>query len=76
MRIRTQSGGIMQPPKEHLDIDSVVITTDAGDPIVVATSIDNAVCVATINDANFGDYMRKLGYARDKLPAVSVIDMK
>ena len=73
MIVRTQSGGILNPPTLQHDVDATVICTNEGDPILIATGIDNAVCVSTINDANFADQMHMLGYDKTKLPKVSVI---
>ena len=65
----------MKPATEYKDIDSVVITTDEGDPIAVATSVERAVCVATANDDNFEDYMKVLGYDKRDLPKVEIIQV-
>jgi hypothetical protein len=63
----------MTPPEERAGIDSVVITTDEGDPVVVAINIEGMVCVATLNDSNFAEYMKQLGYDPAKLPKASVV---
>ena len=68
MNVRTQAGGIMTPPEQRTEVDSTVITTDEGDPIVVAVNLDGVVCVATINDPNFEEYMGMLGYDKSRLP--------
>lgn len=68
MNVRLQLGGIMNPPEERKAVDSTVITTDEGDPVVVAVNLDGVVCVATINEPNFEEYMGMLGYKADKLP--------
>ena len=73
MIVRTQSGGILNPPALQHDVDATVICTDEGDPILIATGVGSAVCVSTINDANFADQMHALGYDKDKLPKVTII---
>jgi hypothetical protein len=74
MIVRTQAGGILKPPAIQHNVDATVICTNEGDPILIASSIDGAVCVSTIADSNFAEQMHALGYDKRKLPNISVVN--
>ena len=74
MKIKIQSGGIMNPPQELADIDSLIVTTDEGGPIAAALNIDNAVWIRTASEDGFEEIMYELGFSKDDLPKVHTID--
>ena len=73
MKIRTQSGGIMNPPQEVADIDSLVVTTDDDVPIAVALNIDNAVWIRTADETGFDEMMYELGFTKADIPKVRTV---
>lgn len=75
MKIRVQSGGIMNPPQEVTGVDSVVIMTDDDTPLAAALTIDNAVWVKTIAETGFAEIMEELGFDKRNLPKVHTLDV-
>lgn len=61
MKLRVRRGGIMNPPSEIEDIDSVVVFTPNGHPVAAAVSIEGKVMVSTAKDPDFVDIMMHLG---------------
>jgi len=74
MKIRTQSGGIMNPPQEVADIDSLVVMTDDGKAIAVALNIDNAVWVRTANETGFDEMLYELGFSKEDIPTLKTVN--
>ena len=69
MRVSVQTGGIINPPKQLESADSVLISTDEGDPIVVALSMEGNIWVKTVEDPDFAGILETIGFDK-RIPVV------
>ena len=69
MRVSVQTGGIINPPKQLENADSVLISTDEGDPIVVALSMEGNIWVKTVEDPDFAGILETIGFDK-RIPVV------
>jgi len=73
MIVRLQSGGIANPPVDHKGVDSIVVCTDEGSPIMAAVNFEGRVWMHTINEPQFADLMTMLGFDKRSLPTVETV---
>ena len=72
MLVRTQAGGILNPPEDR-KVDSVVVCLNDGTPIAVALDIDNRAWVYTAADKDFAATMEVLGFNKRDLPSIQTV---
>ena len=63
----------MHPPVDYKGVDSVVMCTDEGSPIMAAVNLDGRVWMHTANEPQFKELMETLGFDKRALPEVSEI---
>jgi len=73
MKVRIQSGGITSPPEERTEVDSLVVMTDEGDPVLVGLNLEGRVWLKTADDPGFAEAMESLGFNKRNLPLVDVV---
>ena len=64
----------MKPPDDRNDVDSIVVCTKEGSPILVAVDIDGRVWVHTANEPQFAEMMETLGFNKRDLPKVTTVN--
>lgn len=73
MIVRLQSGGILNPPVDSKGVDSIVVCTDEGTPVMAAVNLEGRIWMHTVNEPQFAELMGTLGFDKRSLPEVSVI---
>lgn len=73
MIVRLQSGGITKPAEDRSGIDSIVVCTDEGSPIMAAVNLEGRVWMHTANEPQFAELMETLGFNKRDLPEVKVV---
>ena len=66
----------MNPPEIRAGLDSVIIKTDEGSPIVIAMGIEGAVWVKTVSEPGFADMLVQLGFDKRLVPHVTSLETK
>jgi hypothetical protein len=59
---------MLHPPEFKEGVDSLVVYTREGAPVVVATEMDGQILVALAGDDDFERLMGSLGFTRAELP--------